>query len=162
MAAVNDAPVNQVPVGQETPKNVAKVFSNDSNRIAISDVDAGGNPMQVQLAVTTGTLSLPSATGLTASTGSGTAAVTLKGTLANINLSLVNLTFTPPSNFTGVATLTIVTNDLGSSSGRGTDRYGPVSINVTPLGIFAASKTSALSRHSRECRTALTRRRRTR
>ncbi len=108
---VNDPPVNQVPTAQETAINTAKEIS----RISISDVDAGAGIVQVYMTTTNGTLTLPGATGLVTSTGSGTAAMKITGTIANINLSLAHATFTPTPNFTGAATLTINTNDLGNS-----------------------------------------------
>jgi len=115
VTAVNDAPVNSVPGPQQTPKGVDRVFSTaNNNPISISDVDAGGANVQVQLNATNGTVSLPVTTGLTFSVGNGTSAATMTftGTIANINLRLNGAIFTPTSTFTGAATLQIVTSDL--------------------------------------------------
>ncbi len=50
VGAVNDAPANAVPGAQSTPKNTALVFSSgNGNQISTSDVDAGGNPVEVTL-----------------------------------------------------------------------------------------------------------------
>jgi Bacterial Ig domain/Prokaryotic N-terminal methylation motif len=137
--AINDAPVNRVPVAQETPKNTNEVFSSGSNRISISDVDAGVLPVKVTLSTTNGTLTLPTKTGLTFSAGDGTAdaTMTFTGTIANINTDLVGTTYIPTNNFIGAATLTIVTSDQGNTgSGGALTDTDSVTINVTALGIF--------------------------
>ncbi|MGZ6949650.1 MAG: Ig-like domain-containing protein, partial [Ilumatobacteraceae bacterium] len=142
VSAVNDPPVNRVPVGQETPKNTNEVFAG-SAFISITDVDAGVLPVKVQLNATNGTVALPAKTGLTFSVGNGTAAATMTftGTIANINLSLVGATFAPTSNFVGPASLQIVTNDQGNTgSGGALSKTDAVTINVTSLGIFTASQ----------------------
>ncbi len=139
VSAINDPPVNRVPVAQETPKNTSEVFTG-SAFIAISDVDAGSANVQVQLKATNGTVTLPNSTGLASSTGSGTAVMTITGTIAKINLSLVGATFTPTANFTGAAALQIVTNDLGNSPLPALSDTDSVAINVTNLGIFTANQ----------------------
>jgi prepilin-type N-terminal cleavage/methylation domain-containing protein len=141
VTAVNDAPVNSVPGPQETPKDANKVFSAGSNNaITISDVDAGAAAVQVTLTATNGTITLPVLTGLTFSAGDGTAdaTMTFTGTIANIDLRLDGMTFAPSAGFTGAATLTIITNDLGKSgSGGALTDTDAVGIYVNPLGIFA-------------------------
>src|SRR4051794_17299160 len=102
VSAVNDAPVNAVPVTQETPKNTAKTFtSGNNNLVSISDLDAGGATVQVQLVGTNGTMNLPVTTGLTFAAGANNSAtMTFTGTIANINLRLAGMVFTPTNNFT--------------------------------------------------------------
>jgi hypothetical protein len=122
IAAVNDAPVHQLPpAGQNTPLNTNLVFSTaGGNAIVVSDVDANGGDEQVTLSVTTGTLTLASTSGLTINSGAnGSAAMTVTGTLANLNAALNGLTFTPPAGFTGKPTVSISTNDLGNSGTGG-------------------------------------------
>ena len=140
VTAVNDAPVNSVPGPQETPKDANKVFSaGNSNAITISDVDAGASTVQVTLTATNGTITLPVLTGLTFSAGDGTAdaTMTFTGTIANINLGLDGMTFAPAGGFSGAATLTIITNDLGKTgSGGALTDTDAVGIYVNPLGIF--------------------------
>jgi len=141
VTAVNDAPVNSVPGPQQTPKGIARVFSAATNNpISISDVDAGGATVQVQLNAPNGTVTLPDTTGLT-SVGNGTAAATFTGTIANINLRLNGAYFTPTGTFTGAATLQIVTSDLGNTGSGGTlTATNSVTINVNSLGIFTANQ----------------------
>ena len=62
----NDPPVNIVPGAQISAEDVALVFSTGTgNRIAVSDPDAGTNPLQVTLTATNGTLTLAGTAGLT-------------------------------------------------------------------------------------------------
>lgn len=137
VAALNDAPVNALPAGaQTTPEDTAKVFSAaNNNAISISDTDAGTNTVQVTLTGTNGTISLGGIAGMTFITGDGTgdATMTFTGTIADINTALNGLSFTPALNFTGDATLGIVTNDLGNSGpgGAQTDSDS-LTISVTP------------------------------
>ena len=66
----NDPPVNIVPGAQISAEDVALVFSTGSgNRIAVSDPDAGTNPLQVTLTATNGTLTLAGTAGLTFTVG---------------------------------------------------------------------------------------------
>ncbi|MEY2580498.1 MAG: trimeric autotransporter adhesin, partial [Ilumatobacteraceae bacterium] len=125
VTAVNDLPVNSVPVTQVTAKNTAKVFSAGfGNLISISDLDAGSSSVRVQLVSTNGTTTIVGS-GLTFSVGDGTAdaTMTFTGTVANVNLALAGLSFNPNNNFIGAASLQIVTNDLGNTGtgGAGSD-----------------------------------------
>ncbi|HTF96997.1 MAG TPA: putative Ig domain-containing protein, partial [Cellvibrio sp.] len=120
---VNDAPANTVPVAQVTNEDTALVFSaGNSNQIQIADVDVAASSMEVMLSVTNGTLTLAGTTGLSFTTGDGTADSTLvfTGTLANINTALATLTFTPTTNYTGTAVLSLTTSDLGNTGSGGT------------------------------------------
>jgi len=128
LTAVNDAPVNAVPGTQTTPRSTAKVIA-----MSISDVDAGSSIVQVQLSVTSGTLTLPVKTGLTFVVGDGTtdATMTFTGTIANINLRLATATFNP-TNVAGSVTLQIVTNDKGfTGTGGALTDTDAISITVT-------------------------------
>ena len=157
----NDAPVNTVPGAQSTPEDTAKVFSSgNGNLIAISDVDAGTNAVQVTLTGTNGTITLNGTSGLTFSVGDGTsdATMTFTGTITTINARLNGLSFAPTDNFNGTATLQIVTNDQGNTGSGGalsdTDTVNitvsavtdpPVAVNdgsPTPLSIMEDTPTS--------------------
>jgi Bacterial Ig domain/Calx-beta domain len=120
--AVNDAPVNTVPGPQGTNQNTPLVFSSgNGNQISVADVDAGTNAVQVTLTATNGTLTLSGTAGLAFTVGDGTAdtTMTFTGTIANINTALNGMSFTPTMGFTGAATLTITTNDLGNTGSGG-------------------------------------------
>lgn len=132
--AVNDAPVNDVPATNVTEEDMKLVFSGDT-QISISDVDAGDNPIQVTLTATHGKLRLSGTTGLTFSVGDGLddATMTFTGKLSDINGALDGLEFTPASNYSGQATLTLTTNDKGhTGSGELTDT-DTTTITITPV-----------------------------
>ena len=144
VAAVNDAPANIIPAAQQTPKNTSRVFSSaNNNTVSISDADAGGSTVQVKLTAVSGTVTLPVLTGLTFSAGDGTAdaTMTFTGPIATINSRLSGLTFAPTSNFTGAASLQIVTNDLGNTgTGGALSTTSSITINVSALGIFTVNQ----------------------
>jgi hypothetical protein len=139
--AVNDAPVNSVPGNQNGVVGGTLVFNTaNSNRISISDVDAGSDPVQVSLKATDGSLTLSTTSGLTFTVGDGTddAQMTFTGTIANINAALNgmgNLVF-------GTGTIEIKTNDLGHNGAGGpltdtdtiqvtvVDNQGPVLLTI--------------------------------
>ena len=119
--AIDDAPVNNVPATQSTNEDTALVFSaGNSNLVSISDVDAGGASVQVQLTVTNGTLTLSGTAGLTLMAGvNGSATMTYQGTIANLNAATAGMSYAPTANYNGPATLTIVTDDLGNTGAGG-------------------------------------------
>ncbi|MBD3887402.1 hypothetical protein IFO70_38220 [Phormidium tenue FACHB-886] len=130
--AVNDAPVNSVPVAQTVGENTPLSFSTaNGNAISIQDADAADQPIQVTLTATQGTLSLASTSGLSFMKGDGTAdtVLTLTGTLADINAALNGLRFDPTPDFDGNASVQIATSDQGNTGTGGI--YSDVdSINI--------------------------------
>ena len=133
VAAVNDGPVNTVPIAQFTGEDTPLVFSTASgNRISISDVDAGAAPVQVSLSASNGLISLSQTTGLSFITGDGTAdaGMSFTGTLAAINAALDGLTFAPTTDYVGPASIQIVTDDLGNS-GAGVAMVDNDTVNIT-------------------------------
>src|SRR5207249_3376938 len=112
-----------------------------ADEISVSDVDvnetpAPNNTLQVTLSVDHGTLTLGSTTGLTFTTGDGTAdaSMTFRGTQSAINAALDGLTYAPAANYNGPASLTIATTDLGHATAAAlfTDPDS-VSITVNPV-----------------------------
>jgi hypothetical protein len=93
------------------------VFSGaNGNAITIIDSSAGSGLQQLSLAVTHGKLTLASKTGITIISGAnGSASMTLKGTLANLNAALNGLKFTPTTNYFGSATLSASYKNLGNN-----------------------------------------------
>ena len=122
LTAVNDAPVNQLPGLQVTAVNTPLMLSvANGQAISVSDVDAGGAPLQMTLAATNGTLTLATTTGLTFSTGDGSADATLvfTGSAAAINAALDGMSFTPTGGYNGNATITVTTSDQGNTGSGG-------------------------------------------
>lgn len=137
ITAVNDAPVNTVPVAQTTNEDTALIFSaGNGNQIQIADVDAASANLQVTVAVGQGNLTLGTVAGLSFSAGDGTADTTMifTGTLANLNAALATITYMPNANYAGSDTLTITTNDLGNTGAGGalgdTDTVAITVLNV--------------------------------
>ncbi|MBI3464797.1 MAG: peptidylprolyl isomerase [Planctomycetes bacterium] len=133
--ALNRAPVNTVATTtQTTNEDTVLLFnSTNSNQISISDPDAGTNPVQVSLTATSGTITLSGLTGLTFSSGDGTddAAMTFRGTIADINAALSGLSFKPTNDFNGTtASLQITTNDLGNT-GAGSAQSDSDTVPIT-------------------------------
>src|SRR5437763_857224 len=129
VTAVNDAPVNVVPVAQATNEDTAKAFSaGGGNPLSVSDVDVAetlGGKLLVTLSVSHGTLSLSGTTGLgfgcVGCAGDGTADATMAftGTAADVNAALNGLVYLPASNYNGADTLTLITNDQGNTGSGG-------------------------------------------
>jgi hypothetical protein len=97
--AINDPPILSIasPI-QTINEDTTRVFSSgNGNLISISDVDAGTGALQVTLTATNGTLTLSRITGLTFSTGDGTAdaGMVFTGTLSAINAALAGMSFAP-------------------------------------------------------------------
>ena len=137
---VNDAPVNVLPSTQFTAENTTVSFgSANGNSISITDVDAGSNTVQVSLVASAGTVTLSGTAGLSFVIGSGTAdpVVTFTGTMADINNALDGLSFTPTNSFSGNATITITTDDLGSS-GAGSNL---IDTDVVTITVYPSNST---------------------
>ena len=114
---VNCPPLLTVPAKQTT--NTTLLFSRATqNAIQIADVDAGPDPLRVQLTATNGQLTLGSTAGLTftSGAGSGSAAMEFTGTTADINAALEGMRFAPSASD---ANLLVAVNDLGNSGSGG-------------------------------------------
>lgn len=118
--AINDAPVNSVPAGQQMMRDGVLTFGSDK-LISVSDIDSSGGVSQVTLSVSHGTLSLSGISGLAFLVGSGVddASMTFIGTLADINSALNGMVYRPTPNFTGTDSLQITSNDLGQTGAGG-------------------------------------------
>ena len=118
LAVANLAPVNTVPSGQTMSEDGTLVFSvANGNLVAVSDVDAGTNSLQVTLTAANGALTLSGTTGLifTAGDGNADATMTFTGTIDSINTALNSLRFDPAANYNGSVVLTLNTNDQGNT-----------------------------------------------
>jgi CSLREA domain-containing protein len=120
VTAVNDAPVNSVPIAQTTPRQSPLVFSGP-NGFSVADVDIGTGSVRLTLSATHGTLTLGGTAGLTFASGDGTddAALSFNGTLANVNAALNGMTFKPEQGFTGAASIQLTTDDQGNTGSGG-------------------------------------------
>jgi hypothetical protein len=142
LGAVNDAPIHNVPVAQYTTANSALAFSSlDGNSITVSDPDGAGAMLEVTLTASTGTISLADTTGLTFAVGSGSGdtTMTFSGAANMINAALDGMYYQPDSGYLGVASLTIITDDLGNTgSGGALTARDVVDISVSNTVLLAA------------------------
>ncbi|MES2245444.1 MAG: tandem-95 repeat protein [Pseudomonadota bacterium] len=131
--AVNDAPVNTVPVAQTSTEEASKAITG----LSISDAaDGNSGSMTVTLAMTNGTLTVTG--GGATITNSGTSSVTLTGTVAQINATLAsNVTYVPTADFNGNATLTMTTSDNGNVGGGALTDVDTVVIAVSAVADIA-------------------------
>ncbi len=115
VVSVNAAPVNTIPGTQTTAKNTALIFSSaNNNLISVSDADAGDSNIQVKINADYGTLNASEDSEAQISSD-GTSDITISGTVAQVNEALNGLTYTPKTDWSGVAKLKIITNDMGNS-----------------------------------------------
>ena len=123
--SANAGPVLTLPANQTTPADTDLVLSGASE-ISVSDADSGINPLELQIVVSGGTISLATTLGLTFNLGNGTddILVACTGTAASIDAALASVTFTPAAGFNGNATISISVSD-GGAGGFG----GPQSAN---------------------------------
>ncbi|WP_283193223.1 tandem-95 repeat protein [Rhizobium sp. AN80A] len=137
VASVNTPPVNTLPPSFTAIEDTSLGLAG----LQISDQDAGSGTMTVTLSVNSGVLSALGAGGVTVN-GSGSQALTLSGTLADINAYLAGATrpsFTPSANSTASVTLTMTTNDNGNTGGPSlvdidTATIAITSVNDAPAG----------------------------
>ncbi|MFO0869361.1 MAG: Ig-like domain-containing protein [Pirellulales bacterium] len=135
--AVNDAPVNTLPTG---PIALAEdtTLSFAAGQWAVADVDAGTGVIRVQLQSTLGTLSISAGTlppeAFVVGDGTADSNMIFESTIANINAALNTLSYTPTTNLSGDAVLTITTSDLGLSGQGGilTD-IDSVTVSIAPV-----------------------------
>lgn len=115
VTAVNDAPVVSVPANIGVSEDIASALTG----ISFSDVDAGGSSVTATLSVASGALAATSGGGVTV--GGTSSALTLTGTVANINVFIAgsNLTFTTAANATADVTLTVAIDDGGNTGSGG-------------------------------------------
>ncbi|MGI9215292.1 MAG: hypothetical protein ACR2HS_06655, partial [Gammaproteobacteria bacterium] len=118
---VNQAPRNIIPIDQVINENTNLIFSvANGNAINAMDIDAKANEIiSVALSSTNGIISLINPTNVTllsGSTGIDASSFTIQGTIKNINIALNNgVMFKPNANFSGAASITVVTNDFATT-----------------------------------------------
>ena len=137
VTAVNNGPVNTVPIAlEQILSNGSVTYSHaNGNQILVTDVDAGSNSIQVSLTTANGSLALATTNGVTA-TGNGSGSLVVTGTVSAINTALNGLVFTPTSTFSGTASIQMTSNDLGNTGSGGsltdTDSFTVAVIAATP------------------------------
>jgi hypothetical protein len=139
ITAVNTAPTISAPSAvQAIIAGVPKIFKiANGNAIQITDVDAGGAPIEVTLSAGSfSTVTLASLVGLTFTVGDGTsdASMQFRGTLVNVNAALEGLAFSTQSGTFADPSLLIGVNDLGNT-GAGTALTSTATVAFKAFGI---------------------------
>jgi hypothetical protein len=125
VSAVNDAPVNSVPGTQTLDEDTDRTFSTvTSNAISISDVDAAGSDVEVELSSSQGVLTLAQTSGLDFLEGDGTDDwdMSFTGTIAAINAALDGLVFVADADSHGGGQVWVDTHDRGHTGAGGEGR----------------------------------------
>ncbi|MHB0765674.1 DUF4347 domain-containing protein [Stutzerimonas sp. NM35] len=127
IVAVNDSPTISAPTSQSITEDIPTALSS----ITFSDVDSTLGI--VTFSVGTGTLSASGAGGVTV--GGSATALTLSGTLANINTFIANnrLVYIPAANASGDVTLTINVNTTSVSDATTTMTLQVTAVNDAPV-----------------------------
>ena len=146
--AVNDAPVNHMPIAQTTTNGISHAISG----LSISDVDANpaSDGMTVTLTVTNGTFTVRTdvANGLTSGgvANNGTATVTLNGTQNSINTTLAaanGLLYLASTTFTNDS-LKVSTSDNGhNGTGGSLQDQDLVAITIDQPPAFTSTNNAA-------------------
>src|SRR5690606_32011071 len=115
VAAVNDAPTITAPGSIAITEDIPGALTG----ISFTDVDAGSGNVTVTFSVPSGTLSATSGSGVTI--GGTASALTLTGSLADINafIAASGISFTTASNATANVTLTVTIDDGGNTGSGG-------------------------------------------
>jgi hypothetical protein len=145
VTAVNDAPTITAPGSISVTEDLSSALTG----ISFSDVDASSGTVTVTLSVASGALSATSAGGVTV--GGTSSALTLTGTIANINTFIAgsNVAFTTASNATGNVTLTVAIDDGGNtgidpgSSGTGSSEAASTTVTLSVTAVNDAPVNSA-------------------
>ena len=129
VAATNDAPTVSMPASLTAAEDTATAITG----ISFADADAGSASVTVTLSVGSGTLSATSGGGVTI--GGTASALTLSGSIANINAFITGgaVQFLGAANSTTSVTLTASIDDGGQSGGAAQTGSGTVTIAITPV-----------------------------
>ncbi|MFV3415236.1 Ig-like domain-containing protein [Pseudomonas nitroreducens] len=129
VAATNDAPIVSMPGSLTAAEDTATAITG----ISFADADAGSASVTVTLSVGSGTLSAVAGGGVTV--GGTASALTLSGSIANINAFIAGgaVHFLGAPNSTANVTLTAGIDDGGHSGGAVQTGSGTVSIAITPV-----------------------------
>jgi hypothetical protein len=127
IVAVNDAPVNILPGNLTTKEGEVLTFEGE-RAIRISDLDAGTGNLRVTISAANGMIVLRPASSVASNTEVST--LTLTGRADSINVAVATLAFRPLKP--GVATLSIISDDLGNTGEGGPQTAtGEILIHVT-------------------------------
>jgi hypothetical protein len=140
---INAPPAITAPATVIVSENGSYSFVGGS--INLADAAATGASDSLTLSASDGMLTLGSTTGLTFSSGANaTSAMTVSGTLANLNAALNGLVYSANSGFTGSDSLSLAVTD----SGDGLSGSGMVAIAIDAPPAVSAPSAVALNENS--------------
>ena len=140
VTAVNEAPQVTVPATMSVTEDVSSAITG----ISFSDVDAGSSSVTVTLSVTSGSLAATSGGGGGVTIGGTSSALTLTGSISNINTFIAgsNVSFTTAANSTADVTLTASIND-GGNTGSGGAQTGSETVTLQVVAVNDAPVITA-------------------
>jgi hypothetical protein len=148
--AVNDAPVVTAPAGPITlvPSSAFSLSTPPLPAVSVSDVDQAEGSGLIQVTLTASengvsgggiqiapSLLTPNTSVQVVGGANGTAAMTIKGTFADVNAAMAALEYVQDINFNGTATVTFVANDLGNSGLGPQGQASPFPLNSQPVSM---------------------------
>ncbi|WP_232824832.1 Ig-like domain-containing protein, partial [Algibacillus agarilyticus] len=138
---VNDAPVNTLVSNVTTNEDTNYTFTG-SDALSVSDADSA-DTLTVTLASSVGSLTLSGTTSLsfTAGDGSDDSSMVFSGTQNDINTALANLVYTPATNSSATATVTLTTHD-GTTSDVDNAIINVTAINDAPVNTVSHASTA--------------------
>jgi hypothetical protein len=136
-------PTITAPTSGSLNENASLAFSTaNGNAISIADASIGSGTDSLTLAVTHGTLTLASTSGLTV-TGNGTASITATGTVANLDAALSGLTYKPTAGYSGSDSLSVSVTDPGD--GLSSSDSVTLTVNAAIAPTITAPATASVS-----------------
>jgi hypothetical protein len=137
------SPTISGPSGVVVSENGELVFSTTTNNaITLADTGPGSSSDSLTLSVSHGILTLASTAGLTVTSGAnGSAAVTVTGSVANLNAALNGVVYEPGASYIGTDLLAVSLKDAGDSLSASAN----VNINVAGLTAPAIKAPASVS-----------------
>ena len=131
--ATNDPPTLSVPPAVSVVSGAPVAVG----PFVVADRDSGSGSLEMTFAISDGTLSLGTESGVTWVNGlNGSAAFTIRGTVAQLNTVCAASTFTPSAGFFDWGLVSVVVSDLGNTGSGGAQiARGSVSVQKVPLGM---------------------------
>lgn len=131
VSAVNDAPSITAPASIAVTEDVASALTG----ISFADVDAASGSVTASFGVGSGALGASSGGGVTV--GGSASALTLSGTVANLNTFIAgaNLSFTTAADSTANVTLSVALSDGGNTGSGGSKAASPAAVTLTVTAV---------------------------
>jgi Domain of unknown function (DUF4347)/Cadherin-like len=141
---VNTPPViNSVLISIALNEDQSQLFSTaNGTNITLTDLDASTSQVELSISAANSTVSLAGLNGLTVTSGANrSSALTLRGTVSDLNLALDGLVLAPLANFSGSTSLSLTLDDLGNS-GSGGPKQATLNIPLTVSAVNDAPNGS--------------------